>query len=189
MTGTPVGAVLAGGRGRRLGGDKAIVELDGIPLVRYPINALRSAGLDVAVVAKAGTALPDLPPGTAVWVEAASGHHPVNGLVHALHCAHGRSILAVACDLALLDGLTVRALLGAGNAAPQAAAVVPRTAGRLHPLCALYRPSALRRLAAADPDGRMTEIVLTLEPAILELDDETPLLPVNAPEDVLRASA
>jgi molybdopterin-guanine dinucleotide biosynthesis protein A len=89
----------------------------------------------------------------------------------------------------LLDGLTVRALLGAGQAAPLAAAVVPRTEDRLHPLCALYRPAALRRLTAADPDARMTDIVATLEPAILELDDETPLLPVNAPEDVLRASA
>jgi molybdopterin-guanine dinucleotide biosynthesis protein A len=189
MTGTPVGVVLAGGRGRRLGGDKATVEVDGVPLLHYPVNALRSAGLEVAVVAKMDTALPDLPPGTAVWVEAEPAHHPCTGLVHALHCAHGRTIFAVACDLALLDGLTVRALLGAGEAAPVADAVVPRVEGRLHPLCALYRPSALRRLRAADPDARMTEIVLSLEPAILELDDETPLLPVNAPEDVLRASA
>jgi molybdopterin-guanine dinucleotide biosynthesis protein A len=189
MTGTPVGAVLAGGRGRRLGGDKATVELDGVPLLHYPANALRSAGLELAVVAKPDTALPDLPPATGVWVEGETRHHPCNGLVHALRCAHGRTILAVACDLVLLDGLTVRALLGAGQAAPLAAAVVPRTEDRLHPLCALYRPAALRRLAAADPDARMTDIVATLEPAILELDDETPLLPVNAPEDVLRASA
>jgi molybdenum cofactor guanylyltransferase len=189
MTGMPVGAVLAGGRGRRLGGDKATVELAGVPLLHYPAAALRSAGLEVAVVAKADTALPDLPPGTSVWVEAEPGHHPCHGIVHALRCAHGRTILAVACDLALLDGLTVRALLGAGQAAPLAPAVVPRTGARLHPLCALYRPAALRRLSASDPDARMTDIVTSLQPAVLELDDETPLLPVNAPEDLLRAGA
>jgi molybdenum cofactor guanylyltransferase len=186
----PVGAVLAGGRGRRLGGDKATVEIAGVPLVLYPLRALHSALVgDIAVVAKPDTALPDLPMGTLVWVEAETAHHPRNGLVHALRCAGGRPVLACAADLALLDGLTVRALLGAADAAPSAPAVVPRAGGRLHPLCAIYRAPALRRLAAALPDARLTYMVSDLEPAILELEDETPLLPVNAPEDVLRAGA
>ena len=38
-----VGAILAGGGGRRIGGDKAIVELHGRPLISYPLEAVREA--------------------------------------------------------------------------------------------------------------------------------------------------
>jgi molybdopterin-guanine dinucleotide biosynthesis protein A len=36
--------VLAGGRGDRIGGAKAMVELRGRPLIRYPLDALRARG-------------------------------------------------------------------------------------------------------------------------------------------------
>jgi molybdopterin-guanine dinucleotide biosynthesis protein A len=39
----PVGAILAGGGGRRIGGDKAIVELHGRPLISYPLETVRLA--------------------------------------------------------------------------------------------------------------------------------------------------
>ena len=36
----PIGVVLAGGSGRRIGGSKAIVKLRGQPLITYPLAAL-----------------------------------------------------------------------------------------------------------------------------------------------------
>jgi molybdopterin-guanine dinucleotide biosynthesis protein A len=53
----PLGVVLAGGRGSRLGGAKPTAELAGRPLVSYPLAALAAAGLDAVVVAKPGTDL------------------------------------------------------------------------------------------------------------------------------------
>ena len=53
-----IGAVLAGGRGRRIGRDKAMVELDGRPLISYPVGALRSAGLDVVLALRGGQEAP-----------------------------------------------------------------------------------------------------------------------------------
>ena len=47
--------VLAGGAGRRIGGAKAIVELRGTPLVKYPLRALQAVLAEVVVVAKQGT--------------------------------------------------------------------------------------------------------------------------------------
>src|SRR5439155_10908431 len=64
----PVGVVLAGGAGRRMGGAKATALLAGRPLVAWAVEALRAGGLDeVAVAAKASTVLPalDVP----VWLE------------------------------------------------------------------------------------------------------------------------
>jgi molybdopterin-guanine dinucleotide biosynthesis protein A len=54
---TAIGSVLAGGRGSRLGGSKATVELAGRPLISYPLAALAAAGLDAFVVAKPDTPL------------------------------------------------------------------------------------------------------------------------------------
>ena len=51
-------AVLAGGLGSRIGGDKALVQLAGRPLISYPLAAAQAAGLDAVVVAKRSTSLP-----------------------------------------------------------------------------------------------------------------------------------
>src|SRR3954470_18892531 len=106
----PVGVVLAGGLGRRLGGDKAIVELEGRALVLYPLEALHEVCDDVVVVAKRDTMLPPLAGVADLWVEPALPRHPLAGVAHALHLAAGRAVLAVAVDLPCMDGATLRAI-------------------------------------------------------------------------------
>ena len=57
---TSTAVVLAGGLGSRIGGDKALVQLGGRPLITYPLAAAEAAGLDAVVVAKRTTKLPAL---------------------------------------------------------------------------------------------------------------------------------
>src|SRR5919112_5249330 len=97
----PVGAILAGGLGRRIGGDKAVVELANRPLLLYPLEALRSVTPEVAVVAKRDTALPSLAGEANVWVEPDEPRHPLTGIVHALRLSAGRPVLVVAADMVL----------------------------------------------------------------------------------------
>ncbi|HEX6391629.1 MAG TPA: molybdenum cofactor guanylyltransferase [Solirubrobacteraceae bacterium] len=182
---TVLGAVLAGGLGRRIGGDKALVALEGRPLLSWPLAALRAAGIEeVAVVAKRETALP---PGLTVWLEPDEPRHPLTGLVHALRGARGRAVLACAADLALLDEATVRRVLAAAQHGD--VAVVPSAGGRLQPLCALYAPAALEALQHFDPRMSLTAAVEALGPRVAPFDDETPFFNVNSPEDLLQASA
>jgi len=57
-----IGAVLAGGAGRRLGGSKATVQLGGRPLLAYALGALRGAlehGRGAVVVLTAPAAVRD----------------------------------------------------------------------------------------------------------------------------------
>jgi molybdopterin-guanine dinucleotide biosynthesis protein A len=192
----PIGVVLAGGAGRRIGGAKAIVELRGVPLVRYPLRALQAVLAEVVVVAKAGTALPPLP-GVPIWIEPAEPRHPLAGIVHALEGAGAaigidgaaREILVSAGDLPFLDPELVERLVHAD--ARGAAAVVPRAGGRLQPLLARYAPAAYAPLAAAlrrDPLPSLTDVVTALEPQVVELDDPQPFFNVNLPEDLLTAA-
>ena len=78
---SPLVAVLAGGRGRRIGGAKAVAELGGEPLIARPLSAAAAAGVDAVVVAKATTPLPPL--GVPVWREPDAPVHPLQALAGA----------------------------------------------------------------------------------------------------------
>jgi molybdenum cofactor guanylyltransferase len=181
-----VGAVLAGGLGRRIGGDKAIVDLEGRPLVFYPLEALHEVCEQVAVVAKRDTMLPPLGGMAELWIEPDEPRHPLTGVEHALRLAAGRAVLVVPVDLPLVDGPTLRAI--AATDPRGAAAVVPRVHGRLQPLCALYTPAALAGLAHFDPAAPATEVVQALGIREIEPPDAAAFLNVNRPEDLLQAS-
>jgi molybdopterin-guanine dinucleotide biosynthesis protein A len=182
-----IGVVLAGGGGRRIGGDKATVELEGRPLLHYPLNVLRAVFDEVAVVAKQSTLLPGLDVEVAIWLEAEEPRHPLAGVVHALRCARGRPLVVVAGDMPFVTRGLVSAL--ARERARGAPAVVPRAAGRLQPLCARYEPRALSALAACGFASPVSDVVAAMGPRIVEWPDEEPFFNVNSPEDILQAAA
>ncbi|HTX44838.1 MAG TPA: NTP transferase domain-containing protein, partial [Solirubrobacteraceae bacterium] len=105
----PIGAILAGGGGRRIGGDKAIVELQGRPLISYPLEAVREALGQVAILAKADTKLPYVS-GVTVWIEPEPRAHPLIGITQALALADGRPVLVCGADLPFVSARLIRKL-------------------------------------------------------------------------------
>ena len=183
----PVGAVLAGGRARRLNGaSKACVALAGRPLVRYPLAALVGVCTRVAVVCKPATALPQLPAGVERWDEDDEPRHPATGIASALERAAG-PVLVLATDMPFAGRPECERLLAAAREQPGAAAVIAAAAGRPQPTFGLYRPAALGALrAVAVAGGRLTEAVVALEPAVVELDGAV-LAGVNTPAQLAAA--
>jgi len=137
-----VGAVLAGGRGARIGGAKAMVRLGGSPLISYPLAAVEEAGLEPLVVAKADSELPPLRCPTIL--EPDSPRHPLCGIVAALRQAGGRPVVAVGCDMPFATPALLRWL----GSAPEPL-VVPRAEGSLQPLPARYDGALLPALEEA----------------------------------------
>jgi molybdopterin-guanine dinucleotide biosynthesis protein A len=178
VTPAPLVTVLAGGRGRRLGGAKPAAELGGRPLVAWPLAAARAAGLEAVVVAKAGTPLPGLD--VPVWIEPDEPSHPLTGLVFALERAAGRAVIAVACDMPHVTTDLLARLAGAeGTAAARADLPFP----------ARYEPSALPVLRAVlQREGPAREALATLAPAVLGAPPEE-LHGVNTPEELAAAAA
>jgi molybdopterin-guanine dinucleotide biosynthesis protein A len=184
----PIGAILAGGPGLRIGGDKATVELHGKPLIDYPVEAVRPVVGRVAVLAKTGTRLPRLS-GVAVWIEPEVPRHPLVGITQALALAGGRSVLVCACDMPFVSPELIRRLIKADPG--RAPAVVACARGAMHPLLGCYQPRALDVLSAAAREGTapLVETIAAIDPVQLEVNEPEELFDVDTPDDLLQAAA
>jgi molybdenum cofactor guanylyltransferase len=184
----PIGVILAGGSGRRIGGSKATVQLAGTPLIAYPLRAMSDALGDVAIVAKTDTQLPSLP-GVTVWIEPDEPRHPLVGIVQALALADRRPVVVCAADLPFVTGELVAELAGADPG--RAPAVLAASEGNVQPLLGCYQPGALELLqrTGSAPDRPLRECIAAIEPAMLEVSDPDLLFNVNTPDDLLQAAA
>jgi molybdenum cofactor guanylyltransferase len=185
----PIGVLLAGGRGSRLGGSKALAPLGGKPLICHALAALRGAVGEVAIVAKPDTALPVLEAVT-VWREPSALQHPLVGIVHALTCADSRPVLVCAADMPFVTSELLAALAAADPAG--APAVVASSVQRgLQPVLGCYQPEARALLAAAAREGTapVRRVVSGLGPRLFEVTDAQALFNVNSAEDLAVAEA
>ena len=170
LTKSVLAAVLAGGSGERIGGAKATVQLDGRPLITYPLEAALGALGAVAVVAKDGVELPQLDQRAELWIEPDEPRHPAVGVIEALRRARGSAVVVIACDLPLLTSEVVGLLATAD--AEGSVAVLASAAGRPQPLLARYEPTALEALLEFDFDAPMTEQVMALMPTLVDVPPE-----------------
>ncbi len=176
-----LGAVLAGGAATRLGGAKATVALAGRPLIAYPLDALSAAGIEAVVVAKRDSPIPVLE--VPIIGEPDEPHHPLAGVVAALHHADGRPVLVCPCDTPFITQATVEALATSGRT------TFARTANRLHPLLALYLPDTVAPVERAlASQVSATQAAESLGPDYLDLP-ERETFNVNTPADLTRAEA
>ncbi len=125
-----LGAVLAGGIGRRFGGDKALAEINGVPLIGRVIAALAAETADVVVCGRdwfGHVALADRP---------APGLGPMAGLAAALHHAAAQgydAVLSAPCDTPFLPSGLAALLAGEGGACLATLPLIGRWPARLAP--------------------------------------------------------
>lgn len=184
-------AILVGGASIRMGRDKSALELEGTPAAARLARLAAALFGDVILV---GGVPPPGTPGRAV-ADPPGEPCSLRGLVGALAAARAPRVLVLATDLALATPDLLLALV----AFPEADVVVPRSAGGLEPLCALYRREAVLPVARA----RLARGALSLQGVLGELSlavlagadlaavdpDGSALLNVNTPEDLARARA
>jgi molybdenum cofactor guanylyltransferase len=175
-----IGAVLAGGRGSRLGHEsKPAALLRGRPLVLYPVDALAAVCDRVAVVCKRDTKLPPLN-GTERWDEPDEPRHPLTGIVHALEMADGEPVLVCAADMPFVTAEACRTLI---EAPQKSLAIVAVSDGVLQPTFGLYAPQALEAMRAAEPNASLTAVVEDLSPTRVALPTSL-TRSINTPQDL-----
>jgi molybdopterin-guanine dinucleotide biosynthesis protein A len=142
--------VLAGGRGRRIGGrDKPALPVGGRSMLRRVLDAVAGANPRVIV----GPARPDVPAGVVQVREHPPGGGPVAALAAGLAAVPSAELVALlAADLPFLTRADVEVLYRAAAAGDHDGVVLVDAAGRRQWLCGVYRVAALRRgLVELDP--------------------------------------
>jgi molybdopterin-guanine dinucleotide biosynthesis protein A len=200
MSGGPrsdvLGVVLAGGRSKRYGSDKAFAKLGGVSLLRRAARTLEPLADRVVVVAN------DLDrhslEGKPVRPDLVSGLGPLGGLHTALAWAAEeamRGVVVLATDMPFVPAPLLEDLV---SRLERGAAVVPASHGPrgFEPLCAAYDVGCLPAIEAAVERG--DRAVISFFPAvdlrIVEFarvssygDPDMMFFNVNRPEDRLRA--
>lgn len=144
------GAILAGGKSRRMGRDKALLTVDGIPLIEHTRSLLHRFCTEVFIAGERPDLASDELPAYADQFPGSS----LGGVHTALQHAANDWVMVAACDLARPSALLLRALLSARTA--DCAAVVPVTPKGLEPLFALYHRRCLHQVEAMLTAGELT---------------------------------
>jgi molybdenum cofactor guanylyltransferase len=142
--------VLAGGQSTRMGRDKAMLELDGRPLVEQTLNKLRSLDLNPRI----GGSRPDLARFAAIVADNCAHAGPLAGIEAALAASDSDLNLFVPVDLPGIPAAFLRWLIRRAETS-HALATIPRYGNRPQPLCAIYSQRLLPGLRLALGAGNL----------------------------------
>lgn len=192
-TGTKVtGAILVGGQSRRMGRDKACVEIVGRTMLERVIDRLRPLFGSLMIIGGESDLCdrPDI----AVHPDLRPGMGSLGGIYTAVVKSPTEQVFCVACDMPFIRREVVEHMirrLGKGYDA-----VVPRINGEFEPLCALYSRS-IQSTIERDLDSGVRRIKTTLSSLRVRVVEDEELIPldpglntffnINTPEDLEKA--
>ena len=131
--------IMAGGRSRRMGQDKAILDINGIPVIKYVMNQVRSHFDQILV--SSNNILKHSLPGARVIPDEIANKGPLAGIVSALRVSRNDINFVIACDIPEVDIGLVRRLI---RESKDFDAVLPQTGpSHFEPLFAVYKKSTL----------------------------------------------
>ena len=183
-------AIMAGGKSKRMGQDKAWIELDGEPLITRVASVLAQVADEVIVVANE-------PRYASLGLRVVHDKYPeggaLGGIATGVAAATHDTVLVAACDMPFLSAAMWRLLLGHAG---EADVVIPRVGGEYETLHALYTKACLPHMARALAENRLRVIsffeqvrVLPIEEPELRVADPTlrSFTNVNTPEELASA--
>jgi len=141
--------VLAGGRGRRLGTDKAFLKIGGRVLIEGIVEKMARIGDEVIIVTNSPQRYSHLE--ARLVGDIYPGRGALGGIYSGLRAARSDHSLVVACDMPFLDLRLLRYMI---LLSPGQDVVIPRVGGLTEPLHAIYSKQCLppieRVLASGD---------------------------------------
>ena len=151
-SGPPVSAiVLAGGLSKRLGRDKALLEVQGQPLMARTVEKLAALSDDLLIVTSDPARYAPLGLPARLISDEQPGVGSLMGIYSGLRAARHTHALAVACDMPFLNLPLLRYMVPLADSYD---VVIPRLGGFTEPLHAIYGKSCLPFMAGLLEQGR-----------------------------------
>ncbi|MEO8999779.1 MAG: NTP transferase domain-containing protein [Rhodanobacter sp.] len=147
------GLLLSGGASRRMQRDKAQLAYGGQPQLMRAWHLLEAVTERAFVSVRAEQRGDPLRAGLPQIVDSYEAIGPAAGILTALEAYPDAAWLVIACDLPLLDTVTLQTLVDARDATGDATAFSSRFDGLPEPLCALWEPSSHKLLKQRVEDG------------------------------------
>ncbi len=158
---------MAGGRSRRMGRDKAWLDVgDGRPIVRRVIDVLSDVADEVFIVAN-DERFHTL--GPRVVADRFPDGGVLGGIATGIGAATHDRVIVAACDMPFLRGEVFRLLIDRSLGVD---AVVPRLGGEYETLHALYAKSCLAPIERALASGRMRVISFFDDVSVRTIDED-----------------
>jgi molybdopterin-guanine dinucleotide biosynthesis protein A len=188
------GAVLAGGRSRRLGRDKANLPIAGRPLAHWVRDAISPLVDECWLISNQPVAHLEL--GIPLLIDVLPGRGALGGLLSIMLVAKGDYVLLSACDTPFLQTKLLEAMIQTLRGGPDA--VVCRSSRGLEPLPGIYSCRLLKRLEAQvqGDDLRLRTLlsacrtrILLPEEINLEDPNELSFFNINTTEEAAKAAA
>jgi molybdopterin-guanine dinucleotide biosynthesis protein A len=177
------GWILAGGKSSRMGTDKALLSLEGTPLILCAVTAAAAVCGSVSLV---GDPARYSRLGFPVVADTFPGAGPVAGIEAALHATTADWNLILACDMPALSPAVLETLFIGDDTVDCALPKYPD--GKVEPLCAVYHRHCHPHIRAALEHG-LRKVTIALEGLAIRyipVTSEESFTNLNAPEDVRR---
>ena len=178
------GLVLAGGKSKRMGTDKGLLQWHGQEQRYYMAHLLQPYCEEVSISCRRDQADLIERKYKPVVDEYENGG-PLCAIVSAFHQNKNTGWLVVACDLPLLDGNTLGYLIQNRNASLNATTFKSPHDELPEPLVTIWEPSSLPYLEAALLEGKYCprKALMKVDIELLEAPEPTSRMNANTPED------
>jgi molybdenum cofactor guanylyltransferase len=183
-------AILAGGRSRRMGRDKAMIQVGETTLLEHTYEIARRVFQDIVVVSSLHNALPGVNARIVRDVLPVSGS--LTGIVSALLAVETPYVFVLGCDMPFLSEKAIRYVMNENRGE---SIVIPRTEAGFEPMHAMYHRCCISAMLTAISCNHMkigallpyfsTRLVLT-NPSFFN-EGASVFMNVNTREDLRRA--
>ena len=180
------GLVLAGGKSRRMGRDKALLENEGRSQLAHVVDLLGGVAERVYVSARADQADEPERARHQQIVDRYEDMGPVAGILSAMDEHPDVAWLVVACDLPNIDAATLAFLVAHRSESQAFTAFRSTHDGLPEPLCAIYRPGSASIIRQFVEEGIVCprKMLIRSDTRLLEQPNPAALDNVNTPADL-----
>lgn len=173
--------IMAGGKSTRMGSDKCMLPINGMPAIKHLITSLEPY-FEQVIISSNNISAHSFD-GAEVVKDQSPGKGPIMGIASALRASRNRVNFVIACDIPDVDIGFVRRMVAESN---DVDAVVPQT-GPTHfePLFAVYKKDVLDEIEISISQGiyKILEPIKKCKVKYIQLPDNVRITNLNTMQD------
>lgn len=176
--------LLAGGKSRRMGCDKAMLPFEGGTLLEWQIRKLRQLHLEQILISGGGYCVPGAQTVPDIFPDCG----PIGGIYSCMQQAHGSACLVLSVDTPLVPVSVLEKLCEKHLSGDSEITILRTKDGDIEPLIGIYNTGIaellLQQIRAQNFSVR--HLVRLVSTAFFDVDDELACFNCNRPEDYQR---